>query len=732
MHPPRSLQRRKVVRLRRRAQRGRRDPRSSFDGRRRKGNQVPDRQRLVPAGAAALRRRRWPLSISGDSGGSPSGISGFYDRTDRRAGRGGPVAVARRQPRAARRGSGAATSSRSSTSHRREKGVREGSPLRIQRRQADLDRDAEFPSVRTAAGRRRSAARAIPQAADRHRPRALQARSGDAVNVGNVAEFGFDDSGDWLAYTIDAHDQIGNGVQLRNMRTDVVRAIDSDRALYRHLAWSDSGHALAVLRGRPDSARARHAVLRRQRSPTSRRPRRRRCLRSVAGAGFPGGHEGRRRPRAALRRRLSAPSSSASAKRRSRPTGRVSPRAAARDRAGRRAGRWAARSTSRASTRRTGESVAHPLAREGSAPPVAAARAGSAGPRLQLSRRVSHRGQQVRAPVGRRAAHGERRRPRSRRVRRRHARVRQTPSYSGRSYEDVYGVDLATGAAEAAAQEALASAHAAVARRQGADLLGRRRAVVDRSMSRPARSASITKGVPTVFADTSDDHNNIVHAADPAARLVEGRERSAALRRFDVWKVPVNGGDGGEPHRRRQEERRSAISVCISFERRARGAGGRAVAVAAVDAAASRTASTSRSRSTSRTYGEWTKKEGLAEVEPASRARRRSCGTTPSTRSRRRRTRTSTSTRSRRRSTIPNYYVRQRATSRVGAPDHRRESAAEGVRLDERREADQLHERQGRQAAGRAVPAGELRAGQEVSDARHDLREALAISPTAT
>src|SRR5262249_24886203 len=26
--------------------------------------------------------------------------------------------------------------------------------------------------------------------------------NGDAVNVGNVAEFGFDDSGDWLAYTI--------------------------------------------------------------------------------------------------------------------------------------------------------------------------------------------------------------------------------------------------------------------------------------------------------------------------------------------------------------------------------------------------------------------------------------------------------------------------------------------------------------------------------------------------
>ncbi len=77
--------------------------------------------------------------------------------------------------------------------------------------------------------------------------------TGESVNIGNVAEFGFDDSGTWLAYTIDARDAIGNGVQLRNMRTDVVRSLDSDHALYRQLAWSDSGVALAVLRGRPDS-----------------------------------------------------------------------------------------------------------------------------------------------------------------------------------------------------------------------------------------------------------------------------------------------------------------------------------------------------------------------------------------------------------------------------------------------------------------------------------------------
>lgn len=78
--------------------------------------------------------------------------------------------------------------------------------------------------------------------------------SADAVNVGNVATYSFDDSGEWLAYTIEARDQMGNGVQLRNMRTDVVKAIDSDRALYRQLAWADSTPALSFLRGKPDSA----------------------------------------------------------------------------------------------------------------------------------------------------------------------------------------------------------------------------------------------------------------------------------------------------------------------------------------------------------------------------------------------------------------------------------------------------------------------------------------------
>ena len=81
-------------------------------------------------------------------------------------------------------------------------------------------------------------------------------RSGAVTSVGNVGEYGFDDAGGLLAWTVEGRDLSGNGVQVRDLRTDVVRVLDSDKAVYRRLAWADSGLALAVLRGRPDSAAA--------------------------------------------------------------------------------------------------------------------------------------------------------------------------------------------------------------------------------------------------------------------------------------------------------------------------------------------------------------------------------------------------------------------------------------------------------------------------------------------
>lgn len=74
------------------------------------------------------------------------------------------------------------------------------------------------------------------------------------VNIGNVAEFAFDRKGTKLALLIDAQGQVGNGIQLRDMATGTVVPLDSNKAVYKSLTWSEKGEALAVLKGKEDTA----------------------------------------------------------------------------------------------------------------------------------------------------------------------------------------------------------------------------------------------------------------------------------------------------------------------------------------------------------------------------------------------------------------------------------------------------------------------------------------------
>ncbi len=83
----------------------------------------------------------------------------------------------------------------------------------------------------------------------------LDLRAGTVSTIGSVADYALDETGGWLAWTTEAKDLVGNGVQVRNLATDQVKTLESEKAVYRRLAWADSGLALAVLRGRPDSAR---------------------------------------------------------------------------------------------------------------------------------------------------------------------------------------------------------------------------------------------------------------------------------------------------------------------------------------------------------------------------------------------------------------------------------------------------------------------------------------------
>ena len=77
---------------------------------------------------------------------------------------------------------------------------------------------------------------------------------GTTVPIGDVSEFVFDDSGDWLAYATSVTGQVGNSVQLRQLSTSVVRSLDVAKAGYRRLAWGDSSDALAALRVVTDTA----------------------------------------------------------------------------------------------------------------------------------------------------------------------------------------------------------------------------------------------------------------------------------------------------------------------------------------------------------------------------------------------------------------------------------------------------------------------------------------------
>jgi len=77
--------------------------------------------------------------------------------------------------------------------------------------------------------------------------------NGEMVNIGNVGEFAFNEDGSYLAWTTETPDMVGNGVQIRNLKTDVSHSYDSERALYRRLVWVDSVDAVGVLRGKIDT-----------------------------------------------------------------------------------------------------------------------------------------------------------------------------------------------------------------------------------------------------------------------------------------------------------------------------------------------------------------------------------------------------------------------------------------------------------------------------------------------
>jgi len=76
--------------------------------------------------------------------------------------------------------------------------------------------------------------------------------TGKELTIGNVSEFAFDKAGRELAVLIDAYGQTGDGLELRDMATGVISSLDSDKASYKSLAWTETGDGLACLKGKEE------------------------------------------------------------------------------------------------------------------------------------------------------------------------------------------------------------------------------------------------------------------------------------------------------------------------------------------------------------------------------------------------------------------------------------------------------------------------------------------------
>ena len=72
--------------------------------------------------------------------------------------------------------------------------------------------------------------------------------NGKQLNLGNVGSFGFNKSGKRLAVTIDAEGKSGNGVHLMDMANNRLSVLESDKAVFKSLAWTKEGDAFALLK----------------------------------------------------------------------------------------------------------------------------------------------------------------------------------------------------------------------------------------------------------------------------------------------------------------------------------------------------------------------------------------------------------------------------------------------------------------------------------------------------
>jgi dipeptidyl aminopeptidase/acylaminoacyl peptidase len=121
-------------------------------------------------------------------------------------------------------------------------------PLVLRRRGAET---GEAPGPRGGGAPAAGSARAASPSAG---PRGLDVilldlTTGRHQLLGNVADIAFNRTGELLAYTVDAAVKDGNGVFIFDTRSGRITPLDNDAKNYSRLAWSESGKAVAVLKG---------------------------------------------------------------------------------------------------------------------------------------------------------------------------------------------------------------------------------------------------------------------------------------------------------------------------------------------------------------------------------------------------------------------------------------------------------------------------------------------------
>ncbi|TJY68733.1 S9 family peptidase [Sphingobacterium alkalisoli] len=73
-----------------------------------------------------------------------------------------------------------------------------------------------------------------------------------SFNLGNVSDFKFNKSGQYIAYTVDADGTNGNGILLLDLKTGLTSILQNDKANYSKINWNKEGTAFALLKSKKD------------------------------------------------------------------------------------------------------------------------------------------------------------------------------------------------------------------------------------------------------------------------------------------------------------------------------------------------------------------------------------------------------------------------------------------------------------------------------------------------